>query len=322
MRQLLKYSRAVFFLLFGCGLLMVAVKGINLDELNMAIRTIPLKWVFFSMIFGYLAFVFRGLRWLLLIRPLGYNPKISDLINAIAFGYLFNSFIPRSGELVRCTALNKVTNIPVSKLFGHVLLERMIDFILLGLCIFLSLLLNYQDFMNFSRDFFLPKKVLLYIAIIVVLSILIYKMRKYFLNDSQLKKINLFLQGIKSGFLSIQQIQNKFLFSIYTGLIWLCYLLMTVVCFYCFSETKDLNFGQGLFIMVAGGLGMVVPTPTGIGSYHYLVIKALIGLNISSQIAQFFAIIVHSSQAIMIIITGFFAMIFLYCRKNKIKNGF
>ena len=81
-------------------------------------------------------------------------------------------------------------------------------------------------------------------------------------------------------------------------------------------ETKDLNFGQGLFIMVAGGLGMVVPTPTGLGSYHYLVIKALISLNISRQIAQFFAIIVHSSQAIMIIITGFFAMIFLYCRKK------
>ena len=91
---------------------------------------------------------------------------------------------------------------------------------------------------------------------------------------------------------------------------------MTIVCFYCFSETKDLNLGQGLFILVGGGLGMVVPTPTGIGSYHYLVIQALVAINITRDIAQFFAIIVHSSQAIMILIAGFFAMIFLYRPKK------
>ena len=56
----------------------------------------------------------------------------------------------------------------------------------------------------------------------------------------------------------------------------------------------------------AGGLGMVIPTPTGIGSYHYLVIKALVAINISREIAQYFALIVHTSQALMIIGTGFF----------------
>jgi uncharacterized membrane protein YbhN (UPF0104 family) len=91
---------------------------------------------------------------------------------------------------------------------------------------------------------------------------------------------------------------------------------MTIVCFYSFSETKDLDLGQGLFIMVAGGLGMVVPTPTGIGSYHYLVIQALMALNITREVSQLFAIIVHSSQALMIIIAGFFAMIFLYRQKT------
>ena len=69
-------------------------------------------------------------------------------------------------------------------------------------------------------------------------------------------------------------------------------------------------------VIVAGGLGMVVPTPTGIGSYHYLVIQALVAINISREIAQFFAIIVHSSQAVMILIAGFFAMIFLYRQKK------
>ena len=319
MKHFVKYLKPFLFLGFGLFLLFIAFQGINLNDFSVALKTIQLRWVFLSMLFGYLAYVFRGLRWYLLIKPLGFKPRIVDLVNAIAFGYLFNSFIPRSGELVRCTALNKVSDIPVSKLFGHVLLERLIDFILLSICILASVLLNYQDFMSFALLFDIPNNIILYIITFIIIIFLVYRFIKFNLNSAQLEKIQSFLQGIKTGFFSIKEIPNKFLFIIYTLLIWTCYLLMTIVCFYCFSETKDLNLGHGLFILVAGGLGMVVPTPTGIGSYHYLVIQGLMVINISREIAQFFAIIVHSSQAIMILVAGCFAMILLY-RKKINKN--
>ena len=115
MNTTLKYLKSLAFLCFGCFLLWVAFKDIDFLEFYQTIHTIPFQWVFLSMLLGYLAFVFRGLRWRLLIKPLGYNPKTWYLIHTIAFGYLFNSFIPRSGEVVRCTALNRVTGIPVSK---------------------------------------------------------------------------------------------------------------------------------------------------------------------------------------------------------------
>jgi uncharacterized protein (TIRG00374 family) len=315
-----KYFKSLLFLGLGVFLLFIAFQGINFKDLLLVLKTIPLKWVLLSMLFGYLAFVFRGLRWYLLIHPLGYKANVFDLINAIAFGYLFNSFIPRSGEVARCTSLNRVSNIPVSKLFGHVILERLIDFGLLFICILAALLLNYQDFIDFASIFNMPNNTVLYAAISILLVFLIYSFRKHFINERHLKKISSFLEGIKEGFLSIQKIPNKFLFCLYTLLIWVCYLMMTVVCFYCFSETLNLNLGQGLFIMVAGGLGMVVPTPTGIGSYHYLVIQALMAINITRETSQFFAIIVHSSQAIMIIVAGFFAMIFLY-RQRKLDSA-
>jgi len=151
MRVIFKYLKPIIFLGLGSFLLWIACKDINLSEFKNTLRTIPLHWVFLSMLLGYLAFVFRGLRWKLLIKPLGFEPRSIDLVHAIAFGYLFNSFIPRSGELVRCTALNRVTNIPVSKLFGHVLLERLIDFILLAICLSLSIIFNYNDFMKFAQ---------------------------------------------------------------------------------------------------------------------------------------------------------------------------
>ena len=312
-----KYFKSLLFIGLGVFLLFIAFKGVEFREFLVVLKNISLKWVLLSMLFGYLAFVFRGLRWYLLIKPLGYKPNIFDLINAIAFGYLFNSFIPRSGEVVRCTSLNKVSNIPVSKLFGHVILERLIDFILLFTCILFALLLNYQDFLDFATIFTLPNNIVLYLSITGMLVLLIYRFKTYFIKPRYVQQISSFIKGIKEGFLSIKKIPNKLLFWIYTLLIWSCYLMMTVVCFYCFSETLNLNLGQGLFIMVAGGLGMVVPTPTGIGSYHYLVIQALMAISITRETSQFFAIIVHSSQAIMIIVAGFFAMIFLYSQKQS-----
>jgi len=313
---MLKYFKSLFFLVIAFLLLFFAFKGINFKDFSVALTNISFKWIFLSMLLGYLAFVFRGLRWQLLIKPLGYKVRVFDLVNAISFGYLFNSFIPRSGEVARCTSLNKVSNIPVSKLFGHVILERLIDFIFLFASILIALFLNYQDFMKFSKVFSLSNNILLYVVIFIASIVVIYRFRRLFLSHSNLQKIYSFIVGIKEGVLSIKLIPNKFLFWIYTLLIWICYLMMTVVCFYCFSETSSLTLSQGLFIMVAGGLGMVVPTPTGIGSYHYLVIQALMAINISRETSQFFAIIVHSSQALMIIVTGFFAMLFLYRRRK------
>ena len=83
---------------------------------------------------------------------------------------------------------------------------------------------------------------------------------------------------------------------------------MTVVCFYCLSETKDLTLSNGLFILVAGGFGMVLPSPAGIGSYHFFVVSALATLSVSDDVGAAFALIVHTSQMIMIIVTGLIAL--------------
>ena len=64
--------------------------------------------------------------------------KVKNSIASVAFGYLTNTVIPRSGEIARCTALNSTDNVPIDKLFGTVIIERVIDFIML-------LLVNFRD---------------------------------------------------------------------------------------------------------------------------------------------------------------------------------
>jgi uncharacterized protein (TIRG00374 family) len=312
---------AFFGLFLAIYLSYVTFKTTDFDTLVNRLYTMSWGWALLSMVFGYLAYVFRGLRWSLLIKPLGFNPKTSILIHAIAFGYLFNVAIPRSGEVMRCTAVNKVNNIPVSTLFGHVLLERLIDFFLLGICVLLALFFNYRDFLLFSNELGSPDiTVYIYILLAVILFLFIFKIRANILPTKFLDKIDSFFNGIQDGFLSIKNIKYKFLFLLYTFLIWVCYLLMTLVCFYCFQETQHLSLGQGIFILVAGGFGMIMPTPAGIGSYHFFVAAALVTINIDKDVAAAFALVVHTSQTIMIIASGVIATIVLMLNRGQLSG--
>ena len=123
----------------------------NQDPLKLIeeIRKVDVKWVILSMIFGGCAIVNRGLRWIVLIDALGYKSSKKNAVSAVAILYFTNLFIPRGGEITRCTSLNQVEKIPVDKLFGTILVERIIDFIFLFALIFLTIILKFNALINF-----------------------------------------------------------------------------------------------------------------------------------------------------------------------------
>ena len=50
---------------------------------------------------------------------------------------------------------------------------------------------------------------------------------------------------------------------------------MTYVVFFSYEPTADLSPMAGLVVFVFGALGMVIPSPGGAGTYHYLISKGL-----------------------------------------------
>ena len=42
-------------------------------------------------------------------------------------GYFTNTFLPRVGEILRCTLLSRYEKIPTTKLIGTILVERVFD---------------------------------------------------------------------------------------------------------------------------------------------------------------------------------------------------
>lgn len=309
-------------------LLWLAFKGTNPEELWKSLATADYRFVLLSMIMGYTAYVSRGLRWLLLLDSMGHKSHPWSSIHSVAIGYLANMAVPRAGELARCTALNRAEKIPVSKLFGTVILERTVDFIMLFLFVSSVLLTSYDDFMAFYQTASgtggteeskpLLQKPLFWIGIVIALfGVFGLIFRQNIINHPLWAKVRTFLLEVKEGFQTIIHMKRKWLFVFHTLLIWALYFFMVYICIYAIPETANLSFANVLFVMVAAGMGMVVPVPGGVGAYHYLVVLSLGLLGISDTVGLSFATLVHSGQMLMGIITGLIALLFMYFRSRK-----
>ena len=321
---MLRPLKYILFLLISTALMYLAFKDQNLPEIVSKLSSIEYKWLIISILFGALAFVSRGLRWIYLINALGYQASRKNSINSVAAGYLTNILIPRAGEISRCTSLQQVEKIPFDKLFGTIILERVIDLAILIILISATFLYKFKEINEFFNEVFGKSSENIFtnpILLFLIASLLIiFVLRKHIKKLSFYEKIVNILIGLKDGFSSLKKIKNKTPFILHTIFIWAMYILMTYVCFFAINETKDLNLFDGIYITVIGGLGMVVPSQGGIGSYHLAVKLGLVGIGIGVQSALLFAFAVHTAQTLMAIVFGIISSLLLLSHKKKIDD--
>jgi len=318
MYKLLKYS---VFILISSILLYFAFRDQNLSEIVYKLGGIEYKYIIISILFGALALISRGLRWVYLVESLGYSSSKKNAINSVAVGYLTNILIPRAGEISRCTSLQQVEKIPFDKLFGTIILERIIDFAILIALILISFLYKFKEINLFfdevlgtSENSFFSNPIFI---TIVVLTVVLYILRNRLKSLKFYEKIKNLIFGMKEGLISVKNLKNKTPFVLHTIFIWLMYIMMTYICFFSIEETKDLNIFDGIYITVIGGLGMIVPSQGGIGSYHLAVKIGLVGIGIAVQPALLFAFAVHTAQTLMTIVFGIVSSLLLLSHKNE-----
>ena len=329
--KILKYIAS---LTFAFGIIFLLFKNQDPAQLIKEIQKVDGKWVFLSMIFGGWAYVSRGLRWIVLIDALGYNSTKLNSVSAVSIGYFTNMFIPRAGEISRCTALNQVEKIPVDKLFGTILVERVLDFVFLILLILLIFVLKFNDLLSFYSTLKAQQnpdegsdKSLTLLAIFLIGGIIFFLFKKFLKDSKFYEKVLVFIEGLKEGFKSIKNMKRKSAFWFHSFSIWIMYFLMTYICFFSMQETSHLSVSDGLFLLVLGGIGMVVPTPGGVGSYHAIVMIGLSVLGVGtvflgeggdpSNPALLFPTIVHIAQTLVAIIMGSIGLLILFLSKKR-----
>ena len=281
------------------------------------IKNADYRFVLLSAFFGVLSHISRAVRWQFLLAPLGYRPKTINSVLAVLIGYFSNLGIPRSGELLRATAMDRYENIPFQKGFGTVIAERVVDLVLLVGCIVLALALQYDlivDYLKIENMNFLQMGVGF---VLVVIGLILF--RKYFLLSTHplIEKIKQFFQGIWEGMLSIKLMENKGLFIAHTFFIWLMYVLMFWVIKFSIPETVNLGLNAMIPAFVVGGLS-ISATNGGVGIYPYSVSLVLIAFGISKESSLAFGWIMWTCQTLMIVTFGamaFFALPLINSKK-------
>ena len=88
---------------------------------------------------------------------------------------------------------------------------------------------------------------------------------------------------------------------------WLMYGLMAYIPLLMFDlhTTAALSYWDGLAIMFIGVLGILVPTPGGLGSFHYITTLTLTSVySITDSDAAAYAFFVHGAQLILYLAIG------------------
>lgn len=312
-----KSLTTLFFFGIGFGLFWLAMQGVEDSEaMKRDMRSAQWWGVAASFVMGYLAIVSRGVRWNILLSPMGHRPSPARSVHAVAFSYFANAFVPRSGEVARCAALNQTDKIPVDQLLGTVITERVVDFLMLFGLVAFALATNLEAFLGLMQEAQLPATTTFIAAGVMTLlgGVALWWLAKQQGRPGLVGRVAEFLQGLGKGIQSVLAMEKRGLFLAHTFFIWTMYFFMSFVLFKAIPAVNEVRLTDAVLVMVAGGFGMVLPAPGGIGSYHWAVSLGFAAVGFSRDVGFAVANVVWITQTAMIVVTGGlgYLMLFLY----------
>lgn len=304
----------------------IAPEDCNLiEKLITDFQTIDLGWMFVVFLCFLGSNISRAIRWRMLIEPLGKKPSIINLFLAVMVSYLANMGFPRIGEIVRAGLVAKYEDLPVEKVIGTVVLDRLADLIIFILLFVVLIFIQTDNIMNFLADYGFSLSgsgLALQLGIMGVIGAtgiyVLYKIATSTSSNSLVQRIQKIILGFWDGIKTIAEIKQVGWFIFHSLLIWVMFFCMTYFGFKTFGATEHLGLEAGLTAFVFGALGFVIPSPGGMGTYHILMEQALTIYGVASADGFSFAnILFFSIQFGCNALFGFIGLILLPILNKK-----
>jgi uncharacterized protein (TIRG00374 family) len=317
-----------YILFFGIGVFIFwkIYKG-EWGKVGDALKNLNYFWIGVSIVLSILSQISRAIRWNMLIRPLGYNPRLRNTFLSVLVLYLVNLIVPRGGEVARCIVLSKSEKIPFTKLVGTVFIERLADLMTLttlSLIVFISqirilvkLYNSIQEIQSGLSKLFTLKALIIGILLIILFFAGLFLFRAIVKKNSNKErsfviKLRELKNNVIEGIKSIAKLKNKWNFIGHSLLIFILWLFMLYVIFLAFEPTRHLSIWTGIVTFLIGGLAMILPISGGIGIWHLAVSYTLVLYGISIEDGEIFALIAHTTTTMIYIILGLIAYIWLF----------
>jgi uncharacterized protein (TIRG00374 family) len=274
-------------------------------------------WVFLALVLAFLSHFSRAYRWKFLLEPLGYKPRLNIMYHSVMIGYVLNLTIPRSGELARAAYFSKYEKTSPDRIFGTIIVERVVDLLMFGLVFAIALYLQVDEdqfntaISNNDESSSLPSwvmpVVLGFFAVALLLVLVIEKLRN---------KAVKFIKGVIEGCLTILKLKQKVAYILHTLFIWIAYVAMFWVTALAIPEMELISVNALFACFVAGAIAIGI-TPGGIGLYPLMVSAVLVNIyEFQGEIAKSFSMLMWSSQTLFIVVLGILSLLLIKDKKE------
>lgn len=311
-------------ILLGIVFLWIAFRGIEFSEVLESMKGMSWWWVAPFVAATLIAHYIRALRWEMLFTNKEKVPSKITLYTGVMFGYLVNIPLPRVGEVARPVYVAQRVGESNSKVIGTIVLERVVD--LLGMLLLMAFVVVFliADPQVLSRLFgiditdpgtqielmlSLGKFGLIALAAIGLLY-WIFKMASEKTEGRAftiVTKVQGIIKTFVDGLLAIRELKNWPLFIFHSVLIWVLYIFMTYAGFWMFDMQTEFDLGvtEAVVLTVVSAVGITIPTPGGIGSYHLLITQALfVFYGVPEATGLAYATISHATTLVIVLIAS------------------
>ena len=282
--------KVILFLGLGILFIWLSIKDLDKEDIQMIFSSMslvnnPRGWFFIMLSVTAIvaADLIRAARAELLLKSIHYKPRFSMMFYSVMVCYLANLALPRLGEVLRCTFLQRYENVPFQKSLGTVILERAVDLVCWIFLLIIAMLLNNgllsqlvvdQETGVTLQEWFAQKGLsyignyLIYIiiAIVILLVILIRATRNWWQKKPALVKIANFFKGIWHGFVSIKDIPKPWHFVFWTVAMWVCYFFGVYLFFHALPYLQHIGPGAAFSVLVFGTIAFII-SQGGLGAY-------------------------------------------------------
>lgn len=247
-------------------------------------KSVKLGWLGAAFIAYFISNLARALRWKMLLKPLGSSTRTINAFLTVMLALFANLGFPRLGEVLRPVTLAKYEKIPVEKVVGTIVVDRTMDVLSLLIIISVAFFLEFDTLWGYLSENMASDKGTNLLSNPLVLGvlgsgllsvILLFICRKKIQTTAIYRKVKKIILGFVDGILSIRHLDKPLLFIVYSIVIWAGYYLMFFFYMPAFGPTAHLGATIALMTFVFGTFGIVIPSPGGMGTYHFLVMACL-----------------------------------------------
>lgn len=311
--------RLNFIIGIGISVLSIYYLATKIDapELIASIKSANLLPLIPAALTNFLAIWIRSLRWKYLLKPVG-EVRVGTLFHATLSGYMVNMLLPgRIGELLRAYIVGERDGVSKLSAMATVVVERLVDSFCIVAIVLAVLIISALGFASEITDA-IPGLIYYGAGAAVVLTgllILLLVMRgnrdwalKFFsplmriLPHGAGQRFETLVNSFLDGLDSLEKSRNLAMVIILSVPLWTVSAIFNYMVISSFGITLPL-YGY-FFLIITQALGIAVPTPGYMGSYHLAARTGLVWMGINETQAQSLAILLHASFFIPLIIVG------------------